>query len=76
MEALTAATVAALTVYDMVKGVEREVEISAVRLISKSGGKSGEWQRGRPAPVRGAGSGGRRPGPRNAGRVTGGRRRQ
>ena len=75
MEALTAATVAALTVYDMVKGVEREVEISAVRLISKSGGKSGEWQRGRPAPARGAPSG-RRPGPRNAGRVGGGRRRQ
>ena len=73
MEALTAATVAALTIYDMVKGVEREVEISAVRLISKSGGKSGEWQRGRPSPQRGPG--GRRPGPRNAGRVGGGRRR-
>ena len=36
---------AALTVYDMVKGVERGVEIGAVRLVSKSGGKSGEWTR-------------------------------
>ncbi len=45
MEALTAASVAALTVYDMVKGVERGVEIRSVRLLSKSGGRSGEWQR-------------------------------
>jgi cyclic pyranopterin phosphate synthase len=81
MEALTAASVAALTVYDMVKGVEREVEISSIRLISKSGGKTGEWHRGRPGLPRGAsggsggGPGGRRPGPRNAGRVGGGRRR-
>src|SRR4051795_5632624 len=45
MEALTAASVAALTAYDMVKGVERGVEIRAVRLISKTGGKSGEWHR-------------------------------
>jgi cyclic pyranopterin phosphate synthase len=77
MEALTAASVAALTIYDMVKGVEREVEIASVRLISKSGGKSGEWQRARGAgPIRPAGprGGGRRPGPRNAGRI-GGRRR-
>jgi cyclic pyranopterin phosphate synthase len=76
MEALTAASVAALTVYDMVKGVEREVEIASVRLVSKSGGKSGEWRRGRPptAESRG-GPGGRRPGPRNAGRIGGGRRR-
>ena len=49
MEALTAASVAALTIYDMVKGVERGVEIRAVRLISKTGGKSGEWHR--PADV-------------------------
>ncbi len=42
MEAMTAASVAALTVYDMVKGVERGVEIRAVRLISKTGGKSGD----------------------------------
>ena len=45
MEAMTAASVAALTIYDMVKGVERGVEIQAVRLISKTGGKSGTWER-------------------------------
>src|SRR3954452_12237460 len=45
MEAMTAASVAALTIYDMVKGVERGVEVRAVRLISKTGGKSGEWHR-------------------------------
>jgi cyclic pyranopterin phosphate synthase len=41
MEAMTAATVAALTLYDMVKGVQRDVTIEQVRLIAKSGGKSG-----------------------------------
>ena len=46
MEALTAAAVAALAVYDMVKGVERGVEIRSVRLLSKTGGSSGEWRRG------------------------------
>jgi cyclic pyranopterin phosphate synthase len=45
MEAMTAATVAALTVYDMVKGVERGVLIEAVELLEKSGGKSGAWRR-------------------------------
>jgi cyclic pyranopterin phosphate synthase len=45
MEALTAASVAALTVYDMVKGVERGAEIASVALLSKSGGRSGEWRR-------------------------------
>ncbi len=45
MEALTAASVAALTVYDMVKGVERGAEITSVTLLSKSGGRSGEWRR-------------------------------
>ena len=45
MEALTAASVAALTVYDMVKGVERGVQISSVRLVSKEGGASGTWHR-------------------------------
>src|SRR6478752_7731665 len=45
MEAMTAASVAALTVYDMVKGVERGVEIRGLRLVSKTGGKSGEWHR-------------------------------
>ncbi len=46
MEALTAVSVAALTVYDMVKGVERGAEIVSVALISKSGGRSGQWRRG------------------------------
>jgi cyclic pyranopterin monophosphate synthase len=45
MEAMTAAAVAALTVYDMVKGLERGVTVEDVRLISKSGGRSGDWQR-------------------------------
>ena len=45
MEALTAVSVAALTIYDMVKGVERGVSIESVRLVAKSGGRSGEWSR-------------------------------
>ncbi len=45
MEAMTAASVAALTVYDMVKGVERGVSVEAVELLEKSGGKSGSWRR-------------------------------
>ena len=45
MEALTAASVAALTVYDMVKALERGAVISAVHLLEKSGGKSGTWRR-------------------------------
>jgi cyclic pyranopterin monophosphate synthase len=45
MEALTAVSVAALTVYDMVKGIERGVEIAEVVLIEKSGGRSGDWRR-------------------------------
>ena len=45
MEALTAATVAALTVYDMCKAVEKGIEITDVRLESKTGGKSGDWKR-------------------------------
>ncbi len=44
MEALTAASVAALTVYDMVKALDRGMVISEVRLLSKSGGKSGDWR--------------------------------
>lgn len=43
IEAMTAAAVAALTVYDMVKGLERGVVIERVRLLRKSGGRSGEW---------------------------------
>ena len=45
MEAMTAAAVAALTVYDMVKGIERGVEIASVALLEKSGGRSGTWRR-------------------------------
>jgi cyclic pyranopterin monophosphate synthase len=46
MEALTAASVGALTVYDMVKGVERGVTIESIALLDKTGGKSGDWHRG------------------------------
>jgi cyclic pyranopterin phosphate synthase len=78
MEALTAASVAALTIYDMVKGVEKGVEIRSIRLVSKTGGKSGEWTRGsvdegpigdrpRGAPHRGGG--------RAAGRIASSRKR-
>lgn len=45
MEALTAASVAALTVYDMVKGIDRAARITEVVLLEKSGGRSGEWRR-------------------------------
>jgi len=45
MEAMTAAAVAALTVYDMVKALERGVEVSEVVLVEKSGGRSGDWRR-------------------------------
>ena len=45
MEALTAATVALLTLYDMAKSLDRGMEINGVRLSAKSGGKSGDWSR-------------------------------
>jgi len=45
MEALTAVSVAALTVYDMLKAVDRTMEIGAIRLIAKSGGRSGRFTR-------------------------------
>ncbi len=45
MEAMTAASVAALALYDMVKGVERGVVIGPTQLLKKSGGRSGTWQR-------------------------------
>lgn len=45
MEALTAASVGALAVYDMVKGVERGVVVEQVALLDKTGGKSGDWRR-------------------------------
>src|SRR5882672_4374810 len=58
MEAMVAAGAAALTIYDMVKGVERGVEIGAVRLLEKSGGRSGTWRR--------SGGGGLKPNPSSA----------
>jgi cyclic pyranopterin phosphate synthase len=64
MEALTAATIAALTVYDMVKSTDRSATIRDVRLLEKSGGRSGAWQR--------LAEGSRMPGkasPRRAGRA-------
>lgn len=45
MEALTAASVAALTVYDMIKGTERRAKIEEVALLEKAGGRSGQWRR-------------------------------
>ena len=45
MEALTACAVALLTVYDMVKGADRGMTIGTVRLVEKSGGRSGSWKR-------------------------------
>jgi cyclic pyranopterin phosphate synthase len=45
MEAMTAASIGAVAVYDMVKGLDRSIEIVTVRLLSKSGGKSGDWER-------------------------------
>ncbi len=45
MEALTAVSVAALTVYDMLKAVQKDMEIGPIRLLQKSGGKSGPWTR-------------------------------
>lgn len=45
MEALTAASVAALAVIDMIKGLDRTAEITAVRIVRKTGGRSGDWSR-------------------------------
>lgn len=50
MEALTAVSVAALTIYDMCKAVDRGMVISELQLQEKRGGKSGEWQREEVAP--------------------------
>ena len=47
MEAMTAATVAALVVYDMTKAVDKGIAIEGIHLLSKSGGKSGSWKRAR-----------------------------
>lgn len=46
MEALTSAAAAALTIYDMLKAAERGIEITGLRLLAKSGGRSGIWKRG------------------------------
>ncbi len=46
MEALTAVSIACLTIYDMAKAIEKDMEISGVRLTAKSGGKSGDYRRG------------------------------
>jgi cyclic pyranopterin phosphate synthase len=48
MEALTAVSVACLTVYDMVKAVDRGMVIEGVRLVSKTGGSRGDWRRSEP----------------------------
>jgi cyclic pyranopterin monophosphate synthase len=61
MEALTGAAVAALTVYDMVKAVDKSAVIESIRLLSKSGGKSGDYrasepQTAKPPPVKRSGS--------------------
>jgi cyclic pyranopterin phosphate synthase len=45
MEALTAVSVALLTIYDMAKAIDRGMEIGGVRLTEKSGGRSGDWKR-------------------------------
>jgi cyclic pyranopterin phosphate synthase len=45
MEALTAVSVACLTIYDMAKAVDREMTISEIRLVEKKGGRSGHWRR-------------------------------
>jgi len=46
MEALTAASVAALTIYDMLKALDKSIEIRDVHLLEKTGGKSGDYRRG------------------------------
>lgn len=46
MEALVAVTISALTVYDMCKGIDKEIEIGPIYLVKKTGGRSGEYKRG------------------------------
>jgi cyclic pyranopterin phosphate synthase len=46
---MVAASIAALTVYDMVKGLDRGVEVAEVLLLEKSGGRSGTWRREEPS---------------------------
>jgi cyclic pyranopterin phosphate synthase len=52
MEALTAVSVAALTVYDMTKALDRGIEIGEIHLIEKTGGASGRYRRSKREPVR------------------------
>jgi cyclic pyranopterin phosphate synthase len=53
MEAMTAASVAALTIYDMCKALDKSIEISSIQLLEKTGGKSGDYRRDpRPANVK------------------------
>ena len=47
MEALSAVSIAALTVYDMCKAIQRDIEITDIKLLEKSGGKSGDFVRGK-----------------------------
>ncbi|MEZ5923653.1 MAG: cyclic pyranopterin monophosphate synthase MoaC [Hyphomicrobiaceae bacterium] len=54
MEALTAVSVACLTIYDMLKAADRGITIEAVRLVEKSGGRSGTWRAEAGGPSRGA----------------------
>ncbi|GLJ60215.1 MULTISPECIES: cyclic pyranopterin monophosphate synthase MoaC [Microbacterium] len=51
MEALTAVTVAALAVVDMIKGIDRSAAIESARIVAKSGGRSGDWIRDGEAPA-------------------------
>ena len=53
MEALTAVSVAALTIYDMAKALEKTMSIGQVQLLQKRGGKSGDWQRSDPTSHKG-----------------------
>jgi len=46
MEAMTGAAIGAVALYDMIKGIDRGAEIDMIRLLEKSGGRSGEWRRG------------------------------
>ena len=57
MEALTAVSIAALTIYDMVKAVDKGMVIGDIRLMEKRGGRSGHWQRRPSSAVRGPSSG-------------------
>jgi cyclic pyranopterin phosphate synthase len=66
MEALTAAAIACLTIYDMLKAIDRSMTIEGIALLQKTGGKSGEYSRsGKPQPEALEGDAGRKSGPRS-----------